>query len=158
MHPKLHSIEIRRKIGSPRAGACPWLSRRHPDGMANLVPGVSGARCSAAPASTRHFVRSCRRAIPIRLGPIVMLSIIAFGALVMILPGAGVLRICRSPLDHVQPVLGFTLGGVPCSGPRPDRWMHDRCGMPRGNRHGGLPCWKASPTGRPPTRATRCCS
>lgn len=64
-----------------------------------------------------HFVQAVARCstFRFRLGPIVMLSIIAFGALVMILLGAGVLSdLVR---DHrwimYSLFIGFTLGGVP---------------------------------------------
>ena len=86
-------------------------------GLANLVPGVSGGTMLVATGVYGHFVQAVARCstFRFRLGPIVMLSIIAFGALVMILLGAGVLSdLVR---DHrwimYSLFIGFTLGGVP---------------------------------------------
>ena len=62
-------------------------------GLANLVPGVSGGTMLVATGVYGHFVHAVARCstFRFRLGPIVMLAIIAFGALLMILLGAGIL-------------------------------------------------------------------
>ena len=86
-------------------------------GLANLVPGVSGGTMLVATGVYGHFVHAVARCstLRLRLGPVVMLSIIVFGALMMILLGAGVLS--ELVRDHrwimYSLFIGFTLGGVP---------------------------------------------
>ena len=86
-------------------------------GLANLVPGVSGGTMLVATGVYDHFVNAVARCstLRLRLGPIVMLGIIIFGALLMILVGAGPLS--ELVRDHrwimYSLFIGFTLGGVP---------------------------------------------
>ena len=86
-------------------------------GLANLVPGVSGGTMLVATGVYGHFVHAVARCstLRLRLGPVVMLSIVVFGALMMILLGAGVLS--ELVRDHrwimYSLFIGFTLGGVP---------------------------------------------
>ena len=86
-------------------------------GLANLVPGVSGGTMLVATGVYDHFVNAVARCstLRLRLGPIVMLGIIIFGALLMIVVGAGPLS--ELVRDHrwimYSLFIGFTLGGVP---------------------------------------------
>ncbi|MCH2148570.1 MAG: DUF368 domain-containing protein [Phycisphaerales bacterium] len=86
-------------------------------GLANLVPGVSGGTMLVATGVYGRFVHAVARCSTFRFrsGPLVMLAIIAAGALATILLGAGAMKdlVLHHRWAMYSLFIGFTLGGVP---------------------------------------------
>jgi putative membrane protein len=86
-------------------------------GMANLVPGVSGGTMLVATGVYGQFVHAVARCSTFRFrsGPIILLAIIAAGALMTILFGAGLMSelVQHHRWTMYSVFIGFTLGGVP---------------------------------------------
>ncbi|MCH2138787.1 MAG: DUF368 domain-containing protein [Phycisphaerales bacterium] len=86
-------------------------------GLANLVPGVSGGTMLLASGVYRAFVEAVADLTAFRWGlkPLVTLTVIALGAVLAIVAGAGIVRdlVETSRWGMYSVFIGLTLGGIP---------------------------------------------